>query len=90
MAELERGRPCPNAVNRDATPGEEPSDQTVAEFIEAARSVGRPSLGRGTSPTMNLRMPQDMREGLDRIAEREGIRASEVARRALAEYLAHH
>ena len=87
-----QGRPGPDPVQRDARPEEEPSEAEVEQMVTEFRAnIGRPSLtGSGVSPTMNVRLPQEMRERLDRLAAKQGRRPSEVARDALEEYLASH
>ncbi|WP_163542044.1 ribbon-helix-helix protein, CopG family [Occultella kanbiaonis] len=91
MANTDRYRPAPDAVHRDARPDEEPSRADVDRIVREARSnAGRPSLsGPGVkSPTLNVRLPAKMRAELDAVAAKQGKRPSEVARAAVAEYLA--
>lgn len=58
-----------------------------------ARRGGRPSLGRtrargrGPSPRIAFRVPDDLFEQVREVAEREGTDVSKVARHALEEYL---
>lgn len=73
--------------------GEQFTEERAAALAERAEpSAGRPSLtapGR-RSPTLNLRVPAATRESLDRLAEQQGRRPSEVVRDALEEYLTRH
>ena len=52
------------------------------------RKVGRPSLGRGVSPRLDLRIEPDLAEALHERAEEEHRSVSAVARDALRRYLA--
>lgn len=67
--------------------------QKVADEIvaETRAAVGRPSLtGPGQhSPRVSLRVAPAVVEGLDAIAQREGVSRSEITRRALEEFVAH-
>lgn len=51
--------------------------------------VGRPSLagGGGTSPRMNVRIPEETHEALRRRAREESRTLSDLTREALAEYV---
>ena len=55
-----------------------------------AKVLGRPSLGRpGThSPEVKARVPEELRERLNRAAEEQGTTASHLIREALERYLA--
>lgn len=58
------------------------------EYIEAARSVGRPSLsGAEESPRISFRVPHDLRVSAELVAQQQGISVSGVARHALEEYV---
>ena len=61
---------------------QEVADGLVAEIRSKA---GRPSLGRaGTrSPSIAFRLPADLRDKAERLAEQEGKSLSELAREAL-------
>jgi hypothetical protein len=66
--------------------------QEMADAIinETTSLRGRPSL-TGTqqhSPRVSLRLTPAVVEGLDAIAERDGVSRSEVTRRALEDYVA--
>lgn len=65
--------------------------ETLAQEI-LARAPGRPSLSgkREKSPSLTVRLPKTDRARLDRLAARQGRRASEVVRDALGEYLEKH
>lgn len=70
---------------------EELADEAEAGYdIEVAtpRKVGRPSLGRGVSPRLDLRIEPDLADALHERAEEEHRSVSEVARDALRRYLA--
>lgn len=58
--------------------------------LSAARRTptGRPSLGRGVSPRLDLRVEPDLSEALHRRAKEERRSVSAVARDALRQYLA--
>ena len=91
MTESRRGRPGPDWTDRDARPDEEPSAEFVERMVTAGRrSAGRPSLtGRGVrTPTMNVRMPADLRDRLDTVAREHHVSTSQVIREAVEEYLA--
>lgn len=95
MAEnTDRLRPGPNPAQREALPHEELPDEEVERIIsEVRRAPGRPRLskaGAGVSPTLNVRLPEDVRGRLDLVAAQQGVRASQVVRTALDEYLARH
>lgn len=54
-----------------------------------AAKAGRPSLGEPgtTSRNLTVRLPEETRQQLDAVAEREGRRSSDVVRDALDRYL---
>ncbi|MGH9090936.1 MAG: ribbon-helix-helix protein, CopG family [Acidimicrobiales bacterium] len=56
--------------------------------VATPRKVGRPSLGRGVSPRLDLRIETDLAEALHERAEEEHRSISAVAREALRRYLA--
>ncbi|GAA5143289.1 hypothetical protein GCM10023340_08360 [Nocardioides marinquilinus] len=64
----------------------------VADRAAVKRRPGRPSLSgeRKASPQVHTRVPFETRVKLDAIAERDGVRAAEVARRAIEEYVQRH
>jgi hypothetical protein len=52
------------------------------------RAVGRPSLsGRGRSPWVTLRLPDDLRAEAERRAKRDGTTVSRLARDAFERFL---
>jgi CRISPR-associated endonuclease/helicase Cas3 len=57
---------------------------------EQLRRRGRPRLAKGEGPshTLNVRIDDDLRDGLADRARREGHTTSEVVREALRRYLA--
>lgn len=70
---------------------EELADEADAGYeLEGAvpRKVGRPSLGRGVSPRLDLRIEPELAEALRERAEEEHRILSAVARDALRRYLA--
>jgi hypothetical protein len=64
----------------------------VADRAAARRRAGRPSLsGAGLhSPHMSVRVKPELKGAVDKIAERDGVRASDVLRAALEEYVDAH
>jgi len=56
--------------------------------VTVPRKVGRPSLGRGVSPRLDLRIEPELAEALHERAEAEHRSLSAVARDALRRYLA--
>ena len=67
------------------------ADEAEAGYdLEAAtpRKVGRPSLGRGVSPRLDLRIEPDLADALHDRAEEEHRSIRAVARDALRRYLA--
>ena len=70
---------------------EELADEAEAGYdleVATPRKVGRPSLGRGVSPRLDLRIEPDLAEALHERAEEEHRSVSAVARDALRRYLA--
>ena len=56
----------------------------VEELVEAARKApGRPSLAKGTSPSVAFRLPPELRARAAEIAASEGKTVSQLAREAL-------
>jgi predicted HicB family RNase H-like nuclease len=55
----------------------------VESLIEAARKPGRPSLAKGRSPAVAFRLPRELRQKAEALAEREGKTISQLAREAL-------
>jgi Ribbon-helix-helix protein, copG family len=47
------------------------------------RGPGRPSLARGKTPVTSLKLPKELRDGVDEIAAELGISFGEVVREAL-------
>ena len=66
-------------------------DASVAD-VHAKTGRGRPSLtGPGSrSPQVTFRLPSELRDQAEEQARREGAKVSDVARKALEEYLARH
>lgn len=60
---------------------------TVAEALQLA--VGRPRVGTegGQSPVVRARVPQDLKDDVTTLAERENRRESEIVRDAVAAYV---
>lgn len=72
---------------------EEIVQRTLAEVRRRNLIPGRKSLsGRSGehSPVIQFRVPPDLRDRVDRLAEQEGLTPSKLARRALEEYLTTH
>jgi len=55
----------------------------VESLVEAARKPGRPSLSEGRSPAVAFRLPRELRQKAEALAEREGKTISQLAREAL-------
>ncbi len=67
------------------------ADEAEAGYdLTSAQPVrtGRPSLGRGTSPRLDLRVEPELAEALHRRAKEEHRSVSAVARDALRRYVA--
>lgn len=67
------------------------ADEAEAGYdLDSARPVptGRPSLGRGVSPRLDLRVEPELSDALRRRAREEHRSVSAVARDALRRYLA--
>ena len=59
------------------------------DLSKAKRVVGRPSLGEaGTSPRLSFRLAPDVYDAARRRAGEDGISVSELAREAIARYIA--
>jgi hypothetical protein len=71
-------------------------EETLADEAEAGydldsartKRIGRPSLGHGTSPRLDLRVDPDLAKALHQRAKKEHRSISAVARDALRHYLA--
>lgn len=53
---------------------------------------GRPPKGatsRGRTPTTSVRLPQELRDQVEALARAEGVKASEIIRRATERYVLH-
>ena len=74
----------------EALAGEAEAEAEAGYDLEVAtlRKVGRPSLGRGVSPRLDLRIEPDLADALHERAEEEHLSVSAVARDALRRYLA--
>ncbi len=61
----------------------------TADWVKPGR-VGRPSLSGGStrSPQIGVRLPHDLKRRLEERAAHDGIRESDVVRKALEAYLA--
>jgi hypothetical protein len=66
-------------------------DAAVAD-VHARPGRGRPSLSAAgrRSPQVTFRLPSELREQAEAQARDEGTKVSDVARKALEEYLARH
>ncbi|MDF9716050.1 ribbon-helix-helix domain-containing protein [Nocardioides sp. ChNu-99] len=66
--------------------------KAVADRAAATRKRGRPSLtGPGThSPQVSARITPELQVAVNELADREGVRSSEIIRRALEDYVANH
>jgi len=66
-------------------------DAAVADVHEKV-ARGRPSLSAAghRSPQVTFRLPSELRDRAEAQARQEGTKVSDVARRALEEYLARH
>lgn len=60
---------------------------TVSEAMRLG--VGRPRVGSktGQSPVVRARVPQELKDGVAELAEREQVRESEIVRDAVAAYV---
>ena len=69
-----------------ATPIEEPQIDTIR------LRRGRPPTGKagGKSPSRQVRLPQDVSDRVDELAQRLHLPASEVMRAAITEYIERH
>lgn len=66
------------------------AEDVAAEVL--SRTPGRPSLSgaREPSPSLTIRLPQQERDRLDRLAATQGRKTSELVREALQDYLVRH
>lgn len=71
---------------------EDVRQELLDEARKAAGRAGRPSLGEAgsRSPQVAFRLPEDQMRRAKALAGREGATVSEIARRALEEYLTAH
>jgi predicted HicB family RNase H-like nuclease len=77
----------PDELVRDSK-GNVIDEDYIAQAVQDVHDAvaGRPSLSsQGTSPRVSFRVPTDVREAAERLANREGVSLSELARRALEE-----
>jgi hypothetical protein len=93
MARLKRRKPLKTRAGTVLTP--EKIEELAAEaergydLSKARLVVGRPSLGgSGTSPRVSFRIAPDIYDAASRRAKEEGMSMSELARRAIARYVA--
>jgi len=85
MSRTSRGTPLSNELL------EQQADEAEQGYRpEQLRRRGRPRLakGKGPSHTLDVRIDDDLRDGLSDRARREGHTTSEVVREALRRYLA--
>ena len=68
---------------------EQIAEETLAELRRSNLIPGGKSLSGGAvhSPRVQFRVPQDLREQAERVAEDEGVSLSALARHALEDYL---
>ena len=67
----------------------ETAEIDVERLLERQRrGVGRPSLGEGVSPSLHIRIDEQMRQQLAERAEREHTTPSSLARKILQAFLA--
>ena len=68
---------------------EQIAEETLAELRRRNLIPGGKSLSGGSvhSPRVQFRVPQDLREQAERVAEYEGVSLSALARHALEDYL---
>jgi len=66
--------------------------KAAVEDVHEKLGRGRPSLSADghRSPQVTFRLPSDLRQRAEAQARQEGTRVSDVARRALEEYLERH
>lgn len=77
----------------DAEAAADAFERDDLDILEVTYSRGgRPSLsGPGThSPRVEARVPEELKDAVDRLAGTQGRRESELVREALEEYLARH
>jgi hypothetical protein len=93
MARMKDRRQLKTRSGRVLTP--DVIDELAAEaergydLSKAKRVVGRPSLGEaGTSPRLSFRLAPDIYDAARRRADEDGISISELARAAVARYIA--
>ena len=53
----------------------------------ARKKLGRPPFLEGTPSTYTVRLPEDLAQALERLAEAEGLSLAQVLRAAVADYL---
>jgi predicted HicB family RNase H-like nuclease len=86
-------KPKPLGTLKDGTVlTEELADELAEEAergydLSLGRRVGRPSLGRGQSPRINIRLTQQLHDRALERAQREGKTLSELAREALERHV---
>jgi hypothetical protein len=68
------------------------ADEIAGRALERLRARGRPSVtGKSTkTPNLTVRVPPEVRAGLESIADAQGRRLADVSRDALAEYVERH
>jgi len=71
---------------RDSTGSPIDADYIQRAVEDVHTALGRPSLsGGGQSPRVTFRVSADVREAAERLAEKEGITLTDLARQALEE-----
>lgn len=67
------------------------TDAYTTQRAQEVRRGGRPSLGaRGSSPAVAFRIPQELRDRADAVAQAEGRTISAIAREQLERYVQSH
>lgn len=74
-----------------------PTAEEVVGDVEVADLAvlrhGRPPKGtasNGKTPTTSVRLPEDLREAMVKLADAEHVKLAEIIRRAVAEYVDRH
>ena len=62
------------------------------EHTGAILRMGRPTkdAGTGKTPSTTVRLPVDIKAGVQACADAENVKPAEIIRRAVVEYLQHH
>jgi len=69
--------------------GDELDPEDVRRIVHTVRRRGRPALSKSgrRSPVMQVRVPPETRQRLQRLADEQGRKTSDVMRAALEDYL---